>query len=163
MLIRRLDPKADRSAVETLFAAATDYYLMAEGKPPGPEVTEDFFTACPPGCDPAASHRLGVFDGDMLAGVAELSFGFPAPGDAYLGLMILAPAARGHGFGAALLHHIEALARAAGATHLFLGVLEKNRKGRAFWQRKGFAATGFSRVDDAHGLANVLHRLVKPL
>ena len=34
-----------------------------------------------------------------LAGVAELAFGFPEQGDAYLGLMILAPEARSQGFG----------------------------------------------------------------
>ncbi len=94
-------------------------------------------------------------------GVAELSFGFPAPGDAYLGLQILAPEARGRGIGRALLAEVEARARAAGAEVLYLAVLAENPRGRAFWLREGFRDTGLSRHDDETG--HVLHRLSKGL
>ncbi len=161
-MIRALDPLGDRAAVAALLAKAQDYFQLWKGRAPGPEETDDVFTGTPPGCDPAASHRLGLFLNGTLSGVAELSFGFPAPNDAYLGLMILAPQARSQGNGAAFLRHIERLARAAGAPNLYLAVLEANTRGAAFWSRMGYRPTGLSR-HDSHGHPHTLHRLVKPL
>lgn len=161
MLIRPLDPAADLAAVTAAFAEAADYWTLADRRPPDAAKAAAFFTDGPPGCDPARSHRLGLFVADRLVGVAELSFGFPASGDAYLGAMILSPALRGQGHGRALLAHVEHLARAAGAGHLYLAVLQDNPRGRAFWRREGFQPTGLSRHDAETD--HVLHRLVKPL
>ncbi len=160
-MIRPLDPLRDRAAVAELLTRAQDYYHLWLGHAPGPTQVEDVFTATPPGCDPAASHRLGLFLSDKLAGVAELSFGFPTASDAYLGLMILAPDARAQGHGAAFLAHIETRARAAQASQICLAVLQANTRGAAFWARMGFAATGLSRHDADTG--HTLHRRVKPL
>lgn len=158
-MIRALHPQADRAAVADFLAEAADYWRLADGAAPGPQAAEDFFTDCPPGCDPAASHHLGLFHDGRLSGLAELSFGFPAPGDAYLGLMILAPRLRGQGLGAAFLAHVETLARESHAPSLFLGVIEANPRGRAFWESHGFRPTGITRQDDR----NITHRLAKPL
>ena len=147
-MIRPLDPGTDLERVEAFYAAAPDYWLLAEGAMDGPEKAREFFTDCPPGCDPAASHRLGLFLGDRLSGLAELSFGFPRAEDAYLGLMILGPWAQGGGHGAGFLAHVEALARQAGCPCLYLGVLDRNPRGRAFWEREGFQPTGDARVTD---------------
>ena len=161
MLIRKLDPVEDLAAVISAYAEAADYWALADRTPPDATKAATFFTDCPPGCDPTRSHRLGLFVNDRLSGVAELSFGFPGPADAYLGSMILAPKARGQGLGAAFLAHVETLARAAGAPQLYLAVLQENPRGRAFWQHHGFRDTGLSGFDAATG--HTLHRLVKPL
>lgn len=161
-MIRELTA-ADLPAIADFLARAADYYIMAEGAAPGPTAAQDFFTDCPPGCDPAQSHHLGLFVGETLSGLAELSFGFPDAGAAYLGLMILSPDIRGQGHGPRLLAHVETLARAAHAPALYLGVLQANARGRAFWDRQGFTPTGVSRVDTSNGLNHVIHRLVKPL
>lgn len=158
-LIRPLDPVLDRAAVALLLEEAQDYYHLWLGRAPGHEQVEEVFTSSPPGCDPARSHRLGLYLDGTLSGVAELSFGFPQPQDAYLGLMILSPAARGQGQGAAFAAHIETLARPA--PHLYLAVLQANPKGRTFWERQGFTPTGVSRHDAETG--HTIHRLVKPL
>jgi GNAT superfamily N-acetyltransferase len=158
-LIRPLDPVRDRNDVAVLLLQAADYYHLWLGHDPGPEQVDEVFSACPPTCDPARSQRLGLFLDGQLAGVAELSFGFPLPEDAYLGLMILAPAARGHGHGAAFTSHLETLARHS--PRLYLGVLQANARGHAFWARQGFVPTGVSRFDDETG--HTLHRLVKLL
>lgn len=160
-LIRPLDPLADLAAVEALYAQAAAFWVMTDRKPPDRQKAMDFFHDTPPGCDPAASSRLGLFEQGELVGVAELSFGFPEPDSAYLGLMVFAPAKRGRGLGAALLSHVEGLARAKGCPQIFLAVLEENRAGRAFWERQGFQPTGLFRHDDETG--HTLHRLVKPL
>ena len=162
-MIRALHPDTDLAAVAAFLAEAADYWIMAEGTAPGPDAAAEFFTDGPPGRDPAQSHHLGLFHEGRLSGLAELSFGFPEPGDAYLGLMILAPRLRSLGLGPGLLAHVETLARAAAAPQLYLAVLEANTRGRAFWDRHGFRPTGLSRVDNDHGLNHTIHRLVKPL
>ncbi|WPY94764.1 GNAT family N-acetyltransferase [Limimaricola variabilis] len=150
--------------VAAFYTQAPDYWVLAEGGRPDPyEKAEEFFTAGAPGCDIDRSRFLGLFLGGHLSGLAELHHGFPKDDDAYLGLMILGPWAQGVGYGTAFLSEIEGLARSDGATKLYVGVLEANPRGRAFWQREGFSATGVTKEDNAHGLGHVLHRLVKPL
>jgi GNAT superfamily N-acetyltransferase len=158
-LIRPLDPIADLNAVEGLYARAADYWLLADRRPPDRQKAAEFFTDTPPGCDPAASHRLGLFQDGTLVGVAELSFGFPLPEDAYLGLMLLDATRRGQGLGAVFLAEVQA--RAAPCPRLYLAVLQANPRGRAFWQRHGFTDTGLCGHDAETG--HTLHRLVKPL
>jgi GNAT superfamily N-acetyltransferase len=160
-IIRPLDATADLAAVTDLYTRAPDYWLLAEGRCDPAAKAREFFTDCPPGCDPAASHRLGLFLGPRLSGVAELSFGFPRPDDAYLGLMLLAPWAQGQGHGAVFLSEIETRARAARAPHLYLAVLETNPGARAFWLRHGLVPTGLGGTDPDSG--QVLHRLGKVL
>lgn len=157
--IRVLDPVTDLTSVADFYEHAPDYWLMAEGHAPDDSKVRAFFTDGPPGCDPAQSYRLGLFLGDRLSGLAELSFGFPNAGDAYLGLMILGPWAQGTGLGRGFLAHVEDLARGRGSATLYLAVFEANARARAFWEREGFRATGVSGRNDRH----ILHRLAKPL
>ncbi|MEZ5796066.1 MAG: GNAT family N-acetyltransferase [Paracoccaceae bacterium] len=161
MPIRELDPAADLALVRGLWQAAPDYWLLAEGGCDPDARAAAFFADGPPGCDPAQSHRLGLFLGDRLSGVAEVSYGFPAAGDAYLGLMVLAPWAQGAGHGRVFLVHAEALARSRGATAIYLAVLDVNPRGRAFWEGQGFADTGIARRDNDTG--HQVFRLRKPL
>ncbi len=161
MGFRPLDPVDDLQKVADLYGEAGDYWLLADRRPPDAQKSRDFFTDCPPGCDPAASQRLGLFLSGRLSGVVELSFGFPKPGDAYLGLMLLSPRVRGGGTGRLFLREIEARARAAGSRTLYLAVLDENPRGRAFWLREGFAATGIGGISADTG--HRLERLSKPL
>lgn len=158
---RKLDPRRDLAKVADFYDEAGDYWLLADRHAHDLQKARAFFTDAPPGCDPAASQRLGLFVAGELAGVAELSFGFPEAGDAYLGLMLLAPRLRGSGHGRLFLQEIETRARAHGCHVLFLAVLEENPRGRAFWQREGFAPTGLSRHDA--GTGHLIHRLAKRL
>ena len=158
-LIRPLDPLQDRDAVADLLLQAADYYQLWLGHDPDDAQVDEVFTACPPNCDPARSQRLGLFLNDKLSGVAELSFGFPLPEDAYLGLMLLAPSARGQGHGAAFTAHIVSLSRPS--PRLYLGVLQANPRGHAFWAQQGFSPTGVSRFDADTG--HTLSRLMKTL
>jgi GNAT superfamily N-acetyltransferase len=160
MLIRDLSP-AEAPLVARFYAEAPNYWLMAEGSCEPDRQAQDFFTDAPPGSDASQSHHLGLFLDDRLSGVAELSFGFPEPADAYLGLMLLGPWAQGAGHGRSVLAQVETLARARSAPHLYLAVLEANPRGRAFWHREGFRATGLSRIDPDTG--HLVHRLVKNL
>jgi GNAT superfamily N-acetyltransferase len=150
MRIRELFP-SETALVAQFYREAPDYWLMAEGRCDPAAQAQDFFTDAPPNCDPGESHRLGLFLNQRLSGVAELSFGFPEPSDAYLGLMLLGPWARGAGHGRRFLAEVEARARARHAHRLYLAVLDANPRGRAFWEREGFRATGLRRLDGTTG------------
>ncbi|MDM7931345.1 GNAT family N-acetyltransferase [Tabrizicola sp.] len=160
MQIRSLTPE-DTPLVARFYREAPDYWLLAEGSVDPDRQAAEFFTDAPPGSDPAQSDRLGLFLQGRLSGVAELSYGFPEPADAYLGLMVLGPWAQGAGLGRAFLAHAETLARSRGAPRICLAVLAANPRGRAFWEREGFRATGLSRTDADTG--HTVHRLVKLL
>ncbi|MBE2275841.1 MAG: GNAT family N-acetyltransferase [Rhodobacteraceae bacterium] len=159
--LRTLDPVHDLQRVAEFYDEAGDYWLLADRRPHDAQKARDFFTDAPPGCDPAASQRLGLFLSGRLSGVVELSFGFPAPGDAYLGLMLLSPRIRSGGTGRLFLREIEARARVAGSRNLYLAVLDENPRGRAFWLREGFTPTGLSGTNPDTG--HRLERLLKPL
>jgi GNAT superfamily N-acetyltransferase len=75
--------------------------------------------------------------------------------------MPLGPWAQGAGHGKAFLAHAETLARTRGASVLYLGVLDANPRGRAFWDREGFRGTGLRKQDEATG--HCVERLVKTL
>lgn len=160
MRIRELFP-SETALVAQFYREAPDYWLLAEGRCDHAAQAQDFFTDAPPNCDPAQSDRLGLFVNQRLSGVAELSYGFPEPSDAYLGLMLLGPWVQGKGHGRAFLAHVEGLARKRHAARLFLAVLDVNPRGRAFWEREGFTDTGLSRKDALTG--HTAYRLGKPL
>lgn len=162
-MIRDLDPVTDRAAVAALFLAATDYIALETGLPVDGTQADDFFADAPPGIDPATSLRLGLFGPAGLEGLAEVAFGYPAAGDAYIGLMLFATTARGTGGGARLLRQIEAQAKARGATRLLLAVLEANPQGRAFWMREGFGLEQSFPETDMGLRRHIRHRMVKPL
>ncbi|TAG18071.1 MAG: hypothetical protein EAZ40_11640, partial [Rhodobacterales bacterium] len=87
MLIRSLDP-SEAPLVAALYRDAPDYWLLAEGTVDPDRQAVEFFTDGPPGRDPALTHHLGLFLEGRLSGVAEVSYGFPDPLDAYLGLIL---------------------------------------------------------------------------
>lgn len=162
MPIRPLDPVSDRTRVEAFFAASADYIRLERGEGPTPLVTDEYFTDAPPGCDPATSLRLGLFDRDLIA-LADLAFGYPTPMDAYIGLMMVAPAARGTGAGTTLLRHLEQAARDRAMQNLYLGVLDANPRGRAFWEREGFTLALANRSITIGPKTQIAHRLGKPV
>lgn len=161
--IRPLDPVTDRAAVADLAGRVADYIRLETGEAPGPDWAEEFFADAPPGAGPADLAQIGLFRGERMIGAAAMSFGFPEPGDAYLGLLLVDAAERGTGQGRKLLDAVVGLARARGAPRLYLAVLEENPRGRAFWEREGFAHV-LTRPDVAFGARrHVVHRMVRAL
>ena len=160
MLLRQIEP-SEAPLVGQFYRDAPEYWILAEGSVDPYLKAQEFFTDAPPSCDPEQSHHLGLFLGNRLSGVVELSYGFPEPTDAYLGLMLIGPWAQGMGHGKIFLNHAETLARSRAARRLYLAVLEANPHGCAFWEREGFTHTGRSVIDSDTG--HCLHRLMKPL
>ncbi len=139
-MIRALYPQADATAVLDLYRRAADYIEFESGRVPDLAMVQKFFVDAPPRGNPATSLKLGLFEEGRLVGLVDLAFGFPTVHDAYLGLMLLAPEARGRGLGRVFLRHVEDAARTRGATRLLLLVLDGNRRARAFWEGQGFGS-----------------------
>ncbi len=162
-MIRALDPVADWAAVWAFWDSCRDFSEMERGLTDHERQTEGFFHDAPPNAVPAKQMRLGVFDEDRLIGIASVDFGFPEATDGYIGLMAFAEDVRGGGLGPRLLRHIEAEAGLRGAARLFVGVLVANVKGRAFWEREGFAAALPPREITIGAKTQMAQRLVKDL
>lgn len=157
-----LHPESDLRAVETVYRCAADYLALESGLAPE-AAARAFFEERPPTGDDAPL-KFGVVDdnGDLVA-IGDLAFGYPEPTDAYLGLLLLVPAVRGEGLGQAILGEVMRLARARGAPRLLLGVLDANRRARAFWERQGFKP---NRTSGPHAFGerqHMVHRLELPL
>lgn len=163
MIIRPLDPATERPRVLAFLHEVADYIRLERDAAPDDEVVQEFFTDAPPGADPADSLRLGLFDQARLIAIAEMGWNYPTPTDAYLGLMIVSPAARGLGAGQHLLRHLEAEARARGKTAIYLAVLDANPRGRAFWEREGFRITLPDRQVTLGQKTQIAHRMGKSL
>jgi ribosomal protein S18 acetylase RimI-like enzyme len=162
LTMRALNPRFDLPTVRAFYGEASDYWFLADRRPPGEAKAAEFFTDAPPGCDPAASQRLGLFpENARMGGVAVLSFGFPSAFDAYIDLLLIAPYLRGQGHGAAVVQALEDRARARGMRGMYLAVLAANPRGWAFWEKQGYQNTGLSRRDPDTG--HLLHRLGKAL
>lgn len=135
---RPLIAPADHALVAEFYTRAADYIWLETSAPPSDQTASAYFTGALPGHDPAADLREGLFQGALLAGIAELAFACPQPGCATLTLMILAPEARGAGLGAAWAQRLCQIAGENGAAHLHLSVLRRNKRGLRFWRRAGF-------------------------
>ncbi len=163
LLIRSLDATRDHARVMAFLHSAAEYIRLERGADPSPEVAHEFFTDCPPGCDPAQSVRLGVFvQGDLIA-MTEMAMGYPDAHTAYLGFLLIAPLARGRRLGTYALQYLQSRARGMGATALCLGVLQANPRGLAFWQREGFQPTGHTGPVTLGQKTQPAQRLRKPL
>mgnify|MGYP003547309992 FL=1 len=162
-VIRPLDPVHDRDAVDDLFRRSADYVRLERGQEPTPALAVEVFTDTVPGGILSEALKLGLFTGTLLQGIADVGFGYPAPGDAYLGLMLFATGARGRGHGATFLHVIEDRARARGAPRLYVAVLHANPRGRAFWEREGFTLAVADRPVTLGLRSHLADRMVKPL
>lgn len=163
MELRKLDPAKDGRQVAGLFLASADFVRLTEGVEPGTAQAAAFFKGAPPGGNVANSVKVGMFDGEALLGIADMAFGYPTEGDAYIGLMLFAPVARGKGMGRALLALLEEEARARGADQMFVGVVEANKKARAFWMREGFVPVKRLGPIKVGAKVHMIDRLVKRL
>ena len=116
----------------------------------------------PPGMTLADKQVLGLYrDGEMV-GVVELLRGHPGPTDWYIGLLLLAPDARGAGLGTWVVDEIARRVVAEGGRALHLIVRENNPRALAFYLRHGFEVID-RRVQDLGTKKNLVFKMVRPL
>lgn len=160
MDFKPLNKTTHRPEVARLFERAADYVMLEHGQVPDADTVDDFFDDRPPHIAPEDSLHFGLLEDQNLIGIAGMLFGFPDKTDAYIGLMLLAPEARGRGNGAQLLSHLTGVARARGAQRQLIAVLDANPKGRTFWEREGFVLEKtFEPTLDQH----IRHRMTRKI
>ena len=146
--MRRLtDDAVTRAELQRVHDESADFLQLISGLAPGADDVEGFFKNLPPGKAYEDKFSLGIYaaerDGERLIGCADLVRGFPDPATAYIGLLLLEPAARGHGLGAEAFAALEAQVRSWSGMHsMRLGVVATTPVAQAFWTRMGFAPTG---------------------
>lgn len=144
-----LDAEADYDRVSDLADRAADYVRLESGKAPNPEFVRNTLTDAPPVCGPDDIFLRGVERPDgTLAGIATSIRHFYAPGDWYMGLLMLDPAERGSGLGRRVAEHVIAEARADNAPCIRIAVLDANPKARKFWESLGYALEKSVQGDD---------------
>ncbi len=158
VILEPLDPVSDLGSVEAVYRCAADYLALESGLTPA-EAARAFFEDRPPASAEVPLKFGVVGNDDGLVAIGDLAFGHPERGDAYLGLLLLAPQARGKGLGAAILYEVKRLARARGASRLLVGVLDANTRARAFWQQQGFTLERTSGPYSFGHRRHIVHRL----
>lgn len=134
----RLLDGADLDAILALYERCATFVWMTDERAPDRAMAEDLLTSVPPNTPPERKEAWGAFQGDRLVGLADWVWGYPRVDVGFVGLLLLDPALREGGRGAAWWRVLEARARGAGLATLRLGVHHKNGGGFRFWRRMGF-------------------------
>jgi len=163
----RLTPlgTADLPALQALHVRCAEFIRETTGVPPSADEAESLLQTLPPGKTLADKLVLGISRGEPdaeLVGVVELIRGYPASGDWYIGLLMIAPAARGAGIGTDVVDDVARRIRAGGGTAAHLVVREDNPRAIAFWRRRGFEETD-RRIQDLGTKRNVVLKMLRRL
>ena len=122
---------ADAPAIQALIDSDPETYALLEGEPVRADEAEQLLREVTPG-KRRFTHLL-----DELA-LIDLLEGYPDEHTWMLGLIFVAPGARGRGLGTQLIDAICAHVRAAGGRTLRLGVVPANTGARRLYERLGF-------------------------
>lgn len=132
-------PDAETGIVQPLLERCEDYHQLVYGRPALPDEARNIPSERPPTLAPGQGHLFALRDAQGgLAGMLEALRDFPARGEWYIGLMLLAPEARGKGRGESVLNAYADYVRANGGRLLRIGVVEHNELALRFWTRVGF-------------------------
>lgn len=128
----------DLGALQSLIERCADYYEVATGAPPGPAEAQSIFNVVPEGKGHEDKFLLSVSTEGELTGVVDLIRDWPERGTWIIGLLLLAPEARGHGLGGRVVAELERRARAGGAERMRVAVSPANRPALGFWHHLGY-------------------------
>lgn len=136
--ISELDP--DRiMPLQELFEQCADYAMIVEGEPVSPTAAQEAFVSVPPGRSLSDKFLFGVVDRNGgLVGMLEGMRHYPDETTWWIGLLLLAPAVRGHGLGQKLIEGFSDYVCSRQGLAVMLGVVEENRAAYSFWQQVGF-------------------------
>ncbi len=145
--------------LQALIERSVDYFLLVEGRAPGPDAAQALQTERPPGWDLKNNFLIGIWDqGQSLVGVLEGMRDYPEHGIFWIGLLLIDPALRGQGLGRRICKGFEEWSRSHEVGRIRLGVIEENARALQFWQRQGFEE--ISRSEPVH-LGNKTHVIVR--
>ncbi len=125
---------ADVDAIQAILATDPPTWELLEGAPLRPDEAAHLLAELPPGVAPERKHVF-VADGTC---VVDLIDGFPDAATWYLGLIFVAPHARGSTYGTHLIDRLALDLPAAGARALRLAVVAENARARRLYERLDF-------------------------
>ncbi|HRE60342.1 MAG TPA: GNAT family N-acetyltransferase [Micropepsaceae bacterium] len=142
---------ADAPGLQALFESDAAYALLVEGRLPGPNAGKETITDRPENFAPEELAKLILRDGDgRIAAFVDLLRHYPREGIIWLGLVFVAPHARG-GMGKKLMQALHATAARCGFDAMQLGVVEGNRA-QQLYERLGYRHIRTARRPGEDGL-----------
>lgn len=148
----------DGARVLHLCQQARDYVQLETGGDPDMAYVRETMTDVPPTVPADQVWCWGHQGTDgALDGLATCLKGYYEADEWYLGLLLLAPAARAQGLGARMARHVIRQARADRATCLRVAILDSNPRARRFWTRLNFDHKKSTTAGDGH--VRHVHRL----
>ena len=152
----------DCAEIDALLVRCADFIRLSEGQEPAPGDGRLFLEERPDSAPDVEKLVLGLYDGPCLIGVMDLLKDYPAPGVWHLGLMLIEPARRRAGIGAALMAALSEWIAGQGGQALRLGVVEQNAAGHRFWARQGFHDVG-TVEQDLGPFRRTVHRMAREI
>lgn len=128
--------------LQELLERCEAFEMLVTGHPPDPHAAEDLLTEVPPDHPSRDKFVIGVWTQQGLTAVIDLLRDFPQPRVWYLGLLLVAPEARGSGFGARLVEALKTWIASHGGRAIRLAVQDQNPAALRFWLRHGFVQVG---------------------
>lgn len=129
---------AQSDTVLDLCLRAQDYIGLETGAAPDAAYVRGFFEDRPKGFGADQLAAWGLYASGDLVGICGFLQGYDDAQSWYVGLILLDPAVRGQGLGAAWLRHLADTARGAGMRWIKLAVLTQNPRALVFYDRLGF-------------------------
>lgn len=124
--------ESDATDLQALFESDPAYALLVEGQLPGPHAGEEAIEDKPDGFELDELAKLIVRDGKgRIAAFVDLLRHYPHKGVLWLGLILVAPHARG-GFGTQLMQTLHVTASQCGFDAMQLGAVEGNQAQRLY-------------------------------
>jgi GNAT superfamily N-acetyltransferase len=138
----------DVPALQALFERCAAFFELVFGAPPRPDEASRFLAEdLPPGRAPADKTAFGLVDDEgRLVGAVDVVRDHPAPGEFWLGTMVIEPSIRGVGIGAGLHAQVLRWIREQGGRAVGLQVQRQNPGALRFWARLGYLESGARRV-----------------
>ncbi|WP_421934164.1 GNAT family N-acetyltransferase [Phenylobacterium sp.] len=128
--------------LQELLERCEDFEVLVTGHPPDPHAAADLLVEVPPDHPLRDKFVIGVWTEDGLTAAVDLLRDFPAQHIWYLGLLLVAPEARGSGLGERILEALKTWIRGHGGRAIRLVVQDQNPDALRFWLRHGFVQIG---------------------
>lgn len=134
---------AEMAALQRVIEEAPAYAERVTGAPPGPADAQSTWTVLPEGKTYDDKFVFGILREGEMVGCVDLVRGWPDPGTAMLGLLLVSESHRGEGIGREAYRLVEEVVRGWGTCQrVRIGVVRTNARVLPFWTGLGFEPTG---------------------
>jgi GNAT superfamily N-acetyltransferase len=147
----------DARALQSLFETDPEYFSLADGFVDDIPELDQVRATLPQGCSRDDKFLFVICKGEHIAGMIDITRGFPERTTWYLPLLFFAKDLRSQGHGRRGLHAIYAWVRNQGGAAVSVTVAEGNSLGRWLYATEGFVFRGAREPDlSAHRLRRTL-------